>query len=55
VGTQPATAYYFGLTSGFVGLYQANFKLPALAPGNYPVVITAGGAAGNAAVISVAN
>jgi uncharacterized protein (TIGR03437 family) len=55
VDAQPATAYYLGLTPGFVGLYQANFKLPALAPGNYPVVITAGGAASNAAVISVAN
>jgi uncharacterized protein (TIGR03437 family) len=55
VGGEPATGYYLGLTPGYVGLYQANFKLPALAPGSYPIVITVGGAASNPAVISVAN
>lgn len=55
VGGQPATGYYLGLTPGYVGLYQTNFKLPALAPGDYPVVVTMGSAVSNTAIISVAN
>lgn len=55
VGGQLATAYYLGLTPGYVGLYQANFKVPPLAPGDYPIVVAVNGAASNSALISVAN
>jgi uncharacterized protein (TIGR03437 family) len=44
---------YLGLTPGFVGLYQANFIVPAIAPGSYPVVVTVGGMSSNAASIAV--
>lgn len=52
-GTQPAFVQYLGLTPGFVGLYQANFTVPPLAPGTYPVVITMAGNASNAATVVV--
>ncbi len=53
VGGQPAQVEYIGLTPGFVGLYQSNFTVPTLAPGAYPVVVTIGGAASNAAMVDV--
>ena len=36
---------YIGLTGGSVGLYQANFTVPNLPKGTYPVVLTIGGVA----------
>jgi uncharacterized protein (TIGR03437 family) len=53
VGNQPAQVQYLGLTPGFVGLYQANFRLPSLAPGTYPMVVTVAGNASNAATVAV--
>lgn len=53
VGNQPAQVEYLGLTPGFVGLYQANFTVPSLAPGSYPVVVTVAGNTSNAATIAV--
>jgi uncharacterized protein (TIGR03437 family) len=38
---------YAGLTPGSVGLYQANFTVPQIAKGTYPVVLTIGGQASN--------
>ena len=38
---------YVGLTAGSVGLYQANFTVPQIAKGTYPVVLTIGGQASN--------
>jgi uncharacterized protein (TIGR03437 family) len=38
---------YVGLTPGSVGLYQANFTVPQIAKGTYPLVITIGGQASN--------
>jgi uncharacterized protein (TIGR03437 family) len=55
VGDQPAKVAYLGLTPGFVGLYQANFTVPSLAPGSYPVVVTVAGNASNAATVAVAD
>lgn len=52
-GTQPAVVQYLGLTPGFVGLYQANFTVPSLAPGAYPVVITMAGNSSNAATVVI--
>jgi len=45
---------YIGLTPGSVGLYQANFRVPQLAPGTYPVVISMPQLS-NAAVMTVTN
>lgn len=53
VGGSAAHVDYVGLTPGFVGLYQANFTVPSLAPGNYPLIVTISGTASNAATIAV--
>jgi uncharacterized protein (TIGR03437 family) len=53
IGGQPADVQYVGLAPGFVGLYQANFKLPSLAAGSYPMVLTIGGVSSNAASVVV--
>ncbi len=53
VGGQGADVQYLGLTPGFVGLYQANFAVPTLAPGEYPIVVTVAGNASNAAMVAV--
>ncbi len=47
VGGMNATVVYMGLTAGSIGLYQANFLVPQLAKGTYPVVITIAGQASN--------
>ena len=47
VGGMSAQVKYIGLTPGGVGLYQANFIVPNLAKGSYPVVITISGQASN--------
>jgi uncharacterized protein (TIGR03437 family) len=54
VGGWSAAVTYLGLTPGFIGLYQANFVLPGLAPGDYPLVLNVGGVTSNAPIISVA-
>jgi uncharacterized protein (TIGR03437 family) len=54
VGGMKATVDYIGLSPGAVGLYQANFVVPALpAAGTYPVVITIAGQASNNPVMNV--
>jgi uncharacterized protein (TIGR03437 family) len=53
VGGHTAEVQYVGLAPGFVGLYQANFKLPALSAGSYPMVLTVGGVSSNAASVVV--
>jgi uncharacterized protein (TIGR03437 family) len=35
------------------GIYEVNLILPQLAPGDYPLQLTAGGVASNTAVVSV--
>jgi uncharacterized protein (TIGR03437 family) len=44
-GIAAPTVQYIGLTPGSVGLYQANFTVPQIAKGTYPLVITIGGQA----------
>jgi uncharacterized protein (TIGR03437 family) len=53
VGNQPVEIAFTGLTPGFVGLAQMNFKLPSLAPGDYPLVVTVNGEKSNAATVTV--
>lgn len=55
VGGSQATVAYMGLTPGSIGLYQANFYVPQLAKGSYPVVITIAGQASNNPVMSISN
>ncbi|MBK9168618.1 MAG: hypothetical protein IPM24_14265 [Bryobacterales bacterium] len=53
IGGQNAPIAFLGLTPGFVGLLQANLTVPALAPGDYPLVVSIGGRSSNAPVVSV--
>jgi len=55
VGGVAAVVSYIGLTPGSIGLYQANFTVPQLAKGSYPVVITIAGMASNNPVMNVSN
>lgn len=50
-----AKVNYIGLTPGSIGLYQANFVVPAVAKGTYPLVITIDGVPSNNPVFTVAN
>ena len=54
-GGVPATVKYIGLTPGSIGLYQANFIVPQLAKGTYPVVIMIEGFSSNNPVMNVSN
>jgi uncharacterized protein (TIGR03437 family) len=46
IGDVPATSIsYIGLSTGGVGLYQADFVVPQIAKGTYPLVITIAGQA----------
>lgn len=53
IGGKDAAVKFSGLAPGFIGLYQVNILVPALAPGDYPLQVSADGVAGNAAAISV--
>jgi len=53
IGGQEVTVLFLGLSPGFIGLAQANLVVPDLPPGDYPVVITIGGSASNAAIITI--
>lgn len=55
VNGKDATPTYIGLTPLAIGLYQANFKVPQVAAGDRPLVITIGGQASNKPLISVSN
>jgi uncharacterized protein (TIGR03437 family) len=55
VGDAAATVLYMGLTPGSIGLYQANFMVPQLPKGTYPVQIIIAGQASNAPVMTVSN
>jgi uncharacterized protein (TIGR03437 family) len=53
VGDSQAEVAFGGLTPDFVGLMQVNLKVPNLAPGTYPLVITVNGEKSNAAMVTV--
>jgi uncharacterized protein (TIGR03437 family) len=42
-GISAPTVQYVGLTAGGIGLYQANFTVPQIGKGTYPVVLTING------------
>ncbi|MDQ6663866.1 MAG: hypothetical protein M3Z23_05695, partial [Acidobacteriota bacterium] len=53
IGGQGAQVEFAGLAPGFVGLLQVNLRVPVMPAGEFPLVITIGGVASNAAVITV--
>lgn len=55
VGGAQAQVVYMGLSPGSVGLYQANFIVPQLDKGSYPVVVTIANQASNNPVMTVSN
>jgi len=48
-----ATVDYAGLTPGFIGLYQANIVVPKVAAGDQKLIITIGGTASPATLVSI--
>jgi uncharacterized protein (TIGR03437 family) len=54
VGGADATVSFSGLTPGGVGLMQVNLVIPAIAAGDYPLVITVGGVSSAALLLTVA-
>ena len=53
VGNQAAEVEFAGLAPGLIGVLQVNLRVPDLAPGDFPLVVTAGGVSSNAALVSV--
>jgi uncharacterized protein (TIGR03437 family) len=53
LGGQPAEILFLGMTPGLVGLSQANLRIPSLADGEYPLVITVGATSSKPALIAV--
>jgi uncharacterized protein (TIGR03437 family) len=53
IGGKPADVMFAGLTPGGVGLFQVNLRIPSMASGDYPLMITVGQAVSNAPLIAV--
>ena len=53
IGGLSASVQFAGLAPGFAGLYQVNVQVPQLASGSYPLQISEGGVASNAAPVNV--
>jgi uncharacterized protein (TIGR03437 family) len=53
IGGQPADVLFAGLAPGGVGLFQVNLRIPALASGDYPLIVTVGQARSNAPLLAV--
>jgi uncharacterized protein (TIGR03437 family) len=49
-----AVVEFAGLAPSYAGLAQINLKVPALASGSYPVIVSIGGVASNSAQLSIA-
>jgi len=53
IGGSLAQSEFAGLAPGYAGVAQINLKVPALASGVYPLIVTAGGRASNAAQLAI--
>jgi adhesin/invasin len=53
IGGVPASVSFSGLAPGFVGLCQVNLVVPDGPLGDQPVIVTIGGAASNAAIVTI--
>ncbi len=53
IGDRPAVVVFSGMTPGLAGLAQANILVPAMTPGNYPLVLTVGGVRSNAGTVTI--
>src|ERR1035438_8972356 len=53
IGKQSAGIMFAGLTPGAVGLFQVNLRIPTLASGDYPLIVSVGQAQSNVPLISV--
>jgi uncharacterized protein (TIGR03437 family) len=53
IGPLNAPIQFLGLAPGFAGLAQANIQVPSLPTGDYPLVLTIGGAVSASTVVSV--
>jgi uncharacterized protein (TIGR03437 family) len=54
IGGTPAQIEFAGLAPLYPGVAQMNLKIPAIASGVYPLIITMGGQSSNAAQIAIA-
>jgi len=54
VGGVRAKLHFAGLTPGYIGLGQANFEVPNLAPGDYELTLSIGDRLSNTPVLSIA-
>jgi uncharacterized protein (TIGR03437 family) len=52
IGGVAAPLDFVGLTPGFIGLYQANIVVPKIAAGDHNLILTIGGTASSATLIS---
>jgi hypothetical protein len=46
---------FAGLTPGYIGLFQVNLRIPSLASGDFPLVISVGTARSNAPMVAVSS
>jgi len=53
IGGAPVQIQFVGLAPLYPGLAQMNLRVPALASGIYPLVVTIGGRASNTAQLAV--
>ncbi len=53
IGGKPADVLFLGMAPYFVGIVQADVKIPSLSSGDYPLVVTVGEVQSNAALVSV--
>jgi uncharacterized protein (TIGR03437 family) len=53
IGGTPAPVFFAGLAYATAGVYQVNVAVPAMASGDYPLIVTAGGMTSNSVTVSV--